>query len=158
MVRVSTRGNGGRLRRLAAPGAHVPLHPDTRTTFVRGLAPSIWPSHGPCCKAIFLPGFFWNLLRPPHWACRAEAGAHVSQRELRRPASSGRLLGAPLGREAPELTFGRAPRGSGLGVAGARRRGPEGSRSRGQPSHRGPTNRAGSGLEPLGSRMRAGRS
>ena len=158
MVRVSPRGNGGRLRRLAAPGAHIPLNPDTRPMFVRSLALSIWPSHGPCCKAIFLPGFFWDLLRRPHWAYRAEAGAHVSPRELRRPARSGHLLGAPVGREAPGLTFGRAPRGSGLGVAGARRPGPEGSRSRGQRNHRSPTNRAGSGLEPLGCRMRAGRS
>ena len=140
-----------------ARGSRPP--PSRHALYVRaGLGPEHLAAHRPCCTAIFLPGFFWNLLRRPHWACPAKAGEQVSPRGLGSPARSGRLLGATLGREAPGLTFGRAPRGSGPGVAGARRPGPEGSRPRDLRNHRGPANPAGSGLEPLGSTVRAGRS
>lgn len=57
MVRVSTGGNGGRLRRLEALGAPGPLHPDPRSAFLWGLAPSIWPSTALAARRFFSPGF-----------------------------------------------------------------------------------------------------
>lgn len=40
-----------------APGAHGPLRPDTRSTFVRGLARSIWPPTALAARRFFSPGF-----------------------------------------------------------------------------------------------------
>lgn len=41
-------------------GAPGPLHPDPRSAFLWGLAPSIWPSTALAASSGFSPGFFWN--------------------------------------------------------------------------------------------------